>query len=115
MNEPNPAMSSPSEGSGTTQGAGTGVNQELIVRIIYMLVFAFVFWLVCWGVAITAVAQIVLRLLKGQPNAELTRFGGSLARYAGQIVAYLTFASERVPFPFSEWPDHTSGSDLSGL
>jgi len=77
---------------------------DLGVRILYMLLFAIVFWIVSWTLAVTAVAQLVVRVFSGRASVELTRFGGGLARYTSQIIEYLTFASERVPYPIGEFP-----------
>lgn len=77
---------------------------DLGVRVLYMLLFAIVFWIVSWTLAITAIAQLLIRLSSGRPSAELARFGGSLARYTSQIVEYLTFVTERVPYPIGEFP-----------
>jgi Domain of unknown function (DUF4389) len=77
---------------------------DLGVRALYMLLFAVVFWIVSWTLAITAIAQLLVRLSTGHASAELARFGGSLARYTGQIIEYLTFVSERVPYPMGEFP-----------
>ena len=76
----------------------------LALRALYMLVFAIVFWILTWILAVTALLQLLLTALATQPNAELARFGRALAHYCGQVVEFLTFASERVPFPFSDWP-----------
>jgi hypothetical protein len=46
----------------------------------------------------------VLTLLAGRPNIELARFGAGLANYSRQSIEFLTFVSDRIPFPFSEWP-----------
>jgi hypothetical protein len=43
-------------------------------------------------------------LFTGKPNERLSRFGLSLAIYTYQIVSYLTFNTERQPFPFTDWP-----------
>lgn len=77
---------------------------DLGMRVIYMLVFAVAFWLVCWILTVTAVVQLVVRLLNGKPNAELVRFGASLARYSHKVIEYLTFVSDIAPFPFTAWP-----------
>ncbi|MGA7595957.1 MAG: DUF4389 domain-containing protein [Gallionella sp.] len=53
---------------------------------------------------IVAVIQFVMLLLTGKRNDRLAVFGGSLGRYLQQIVCFLTFASESMPFPFSDWP-----------
>ena len=77
---------------------------DLGVRVLYMLLFAIVFWIVSWTLAVTAIVQLLVRLSTGHASAELTRFGGGLARYTSQIVEYLTFVTERVPYPMGEFP-----------
>ncbi len=79
-------------------------QSSLGVRALYMAVFALVFWILCWTLAITALVQLGLTLLAGRPSPEVARFGAGLAAYSRQIIEFLTFVSERVPYPFSEWP-----------
>ena len=77
---------------------------DLGVRILYMLLFAVVFWIVSWTLAVTAIAQLLVRLLSGHASPELARFGGAIARYTKQLVEYLTFVTDRVPYPVGEFP-----------
>ncbi len=84
----------------TTNPAGP----DLFVRAMYMLLFALVLWALCWTVWVGAVVQFVLRLVNARPNAELVRLGAVLGRYVRQIVEFLTFATETVPYPLSPWP-----------
>ncbi len=79
-------------------------SPDLGMRVIYMLLFAIAFWLLGWTLLATAIVQLAVRVLNGRPNAELVRFGGSLARYARQVIEYLTFVTEVAPFPFTAWP-----------
>ena len=63
---------------------------------------------------ITAIVafQFCSSLFTGQINDQLIRFGRNLARYLQQITAYLTFATEDVPYPFMDWPNEPpDGSD----
>ena len=49
--------------------------------------------------------QFLHVLFTGQSNPRLKDFGLSLARYAYQVLEYLTFNTEVRPFPFdTEWP-----------
>lgn len=89
--------------SGVPQSAETPPG-DLGARILYMLLFAVVFWIVSWVLAVAAITQLLLRLLSGRVSPELARFGGALARYTRQIVEYLTFSSDRVPYPVGEFP-----------
>ena len=77
---------------------------DLGIRVIYMLLFAVVFWALCWILAASTVVQLIVRLLNGRPNPDLTRFGASLARYARQVIEFLTFVTELAPYPFTAWP-----------
>ena len=77
---------------------------DLGVRVLCMVLFAIVFWIVSWTIAVTAIAQLLVRLGTGRASAELARFGGALARYTTQIIEYLTFVTERVPYPMGEFP-----------
>ncbi len=77
---------------------------DLGMRVLYMVLFAVAFWIVIWVLAVTVVAQLLVRILSGRASAELARFGGALGRYTAQIVEYLTFATDRVPYPVGEFP-----------
>jgi cytochrome b len=90
--------------SGVPQPVERPPSNDMGARILYMLLFALVFWVwvVCWVLALTALAQLLIRLLAGSVNPELARFGARLARYTQQIIEYLTFATDRVPYPVGE-------------
>jgi len=53
---------------------------------------------------IVTLIQFVLAALSDAPNDRLASFGLSLGHYLRQLAHFLTFASEDVPFPFSDWP-----------
>jgi hypothetical protein len=92
MAETNPPATQPS--------ALSGVGE----RVLFTVVFAIAFWIVGWVLAVTAIVQLLLRLLSGKAHPDLARFGAGLARYARQMIEYLTFASDEAPFPFRDWP-----------
>jgi hypothetical protein len=79
-------------------------NRSNWTRGLLMLVFFIVFWLIKFLVGFIALFQFGSLLFTGSPNRPLQVFGESLAFFSQDIVAYLTCASERVPFPFTEWP-----------
>jgi hypothetical protein len=87
-----------------TQGSEVPASRRPVwVRGFYMLLMA-ILWHVAEVVLLfMAVVQFIFALLGG-PNERLTRFGGALARYLQQVAAYLTFASDELPFPFADWP-----------
>ena len=77
---------------------------DLGLRVIYMLLFGVVFWVLCWILAATTLVQLIVRLLNGRANPDLIAFGAALARYARQVIEFLTFVTELTPYPFAAWP-----------
>ena len=73
-------------------------------RISLMLVLA-----VCYGMAETllllaVIFQVAAVFVSGSPNPYARSFGAQLSRYIYQLFLYLTYNSERCPFPFAAWP-----------
>jgi Domain of unknown function (DUF4389) len=75
------------------------------MRVLYMVVFGVAFWILTWVLIITVVAQLILTILAAQPNPDLLRFSRGLSRYIAQVIEFLTFLTEKPPFPFAPWPD----------
>lgn len=88
-----------------TENEGSPASKRnLWMRGLYMLLMVFAFH-VSWTVMfVIAVCQFILAAATDGPNDRLSSFGRSLGGYAGEIVRFLTFASEEIPFPFSDWP-----------
>lgn len=74
------------------------------LRGLYMLLFIVIFHVSEVVVGAVVLLQFLFTLLTGQTNARLLRFGNSLSRYVYQILSFLMFNTEQMPFPFSEWP-----------
>ena len=85
--------------------------RKLGVRV-RLLLLAAAFQLAASLLLFVAVLQGVLMLATDSANARLKFFGRSLGRYLAQIADFESFASESLPFPFSEWP---VAGDLSGV
>ena len=79
-------------------------HNNIWVRGLFMLLMVLAYQVTGTLVFIVTIIQFVMMLLNETPNARLLSFGRSLGRYLQQIVCFLTFASEEVPFPFHDWP-----------
>ena len=74
-------------------------------RRLLIAVFLFaMLWLSFWAALFAAAAQFILRAVDADASEDLGRFGGRLGVYMSEIVAYMTFARETAPFPFSGFP-----------
>lgn len=79
-------------------------KRNIWIRGLFMLLMAFALQVSGTVICIVTVIQFVMVLLGGTPNERLLAFGRSLGSYVQQIVNFLTFATEELPFPFSDWP-----------
>ncbi|WP_136419577.1 DUF4389 domain-containing protein [Herbaspirillum sp. ST 5-3] len=82
----------------------TTEDRNILVRGLFMLLLAFVYQLSGTVLFCVAVIQFLFAALNGAPNARLLAFGRNLSTYLRQIARFLTFSSEDLPFPFSDWP-----------
>jgi len=79
-------------------------KRNIWIRGLFMLLM-FLALHVCGTVlSIVTVIQFVMVLLNDTPNTRLVSFGRSLGRYLQQIADFQTFATEKMPFPFNDWP-----------
>lgn len=72
-------------------------------RIFFILVFSVIVGLVrilLWAVILL---QIASTLLTGSVNKNILDFGRKLSAYLYHILLFLTFNSDQLPFPFSDW------------
>src|SRR6185369_4816447 len=78
--------------------------RSLGIRALLMLLMLIAFELTKWVLLGVAVLQLVLSVATDSANDRLRSFGGALGRYLGQIADFVSFRTEDLPFPFSDWP-----------
>ena len=88
----------------TESSDAPGNKRNIWIRGLFMLLMAIAFHVCATVLGFVTIIQFVITLLGDTPNIRLVSFGRSMASYLRQIVNYLTFASEVMPFPFSKWP-----------
>ena len=72
-------------------------------RIFFLLVFFVIVGLVrilLWAIIFLQVASA---LLTGAPNQNILKFGSQLSAYLYHILLFLTYNTDKLPFPFSDW------------
>lgn len=79
-------------------------SRRLWMRALFMFLMLLAYQVSVTLLFILALIQFLIVLLNDAPNARLMSFGRSVGSYLKQIVQFLTFDSEAVPFPFSDWP-----------
>lgn len=79
-------------------------KRNIWMRGLFMLLMALAFHVCITVLGIVALIQFLITLLNDTPNVRLVSFGRSMGNYLRQTVDFFTFATEEIPFPFSEWP-----------
>jgi hypothetical protein len=87
----------PMEDQTTTR---SNLTDELI-RGVFMLLFFVAARLVSVLVAFIALFQFLCALIVRKPNNTARRFGKNLSCYLAEIVLFLSYNTERKPWPFS--------------
>ena len=85
-------------------------NRNLWLRLLHMVLFAIAYTIAEAIIVCIAIFQFLSALFTGSVNAMLLRFGTNLSHYMYEILQFVTFNDEQLPFPFSEWPDREPGS-----
>lgn len=80
-------------------------------RIFFLMIFAVIVGIVRMLLWAVILLQVASSLITGQPNQNILNFGKTLSAYLYHILLFLTYNTEELPFPFSDW-DLTEKIDL---
>lgn len=69
----------------------------------FILVFAVIASVVRTLIWVVVLLQIVSVLLTGDTNQHILGFGQKLAAYLYHILLFMTFNTNKIPFPFADW------------
>lgn len=84
--------------------APTVEKRNIWARGILMMLIVIPYYLASTVLFFLGAIQFILTLINDAPNHRLQAFGRSLGRYLGQIADFGSFATEALPFPFTDWP-----------
>lgn len=80
-------------------------QKDELIRGAFMLLFLVATRLVGVLLFFLALFQFLCALIVREPNGNVRSFGKGLSRYLAEIVQFLTYNTERKPWPFSPWSD----------
>jgi len=79
-------------------------RKQTWIRGLYMLLFILLYHVAEVVVGAVVLLQFLFCLVTGNTNSHLLQFAQGLSRYVYQILRYLMFNDEQMPFPFADWP-----------
>ncbi|MBT4885145.1 MAG: DUF4389 domain-containing protein [Legionellales bacterium] len=77
---------------------------NMISRLIYMVILIVIHTFLRPVIIGVGILQYLHVLIKKSKHPTILSFGHSVAQYTYEIVSYVTFNTEDIPFPFSSWP-----------
>jgi hypothetical protein len=80
-------------------------------RALHMVLFAIAYTIAEFVIVLLVVVQFITILVTGRANEPLLRFGNSLSTYVRQILRFVLYNTETMPFPFSDWPDEPADGE----
>ena len=70
-----------------------------------MVLFGLIAYVALLFVYFLSVAQFILTIINGQRNENLRYFAARINAYLRQVLQFLSFEVDTVPFPFSALPE----------
>jgi len=86
-------------------------TDNMLKRALFMAAYGIAAYVALWGLFVLAALQFVFVLIDRKPNEPLRGFSRNLALWLQEIVGFLTFNSDILPFPFAPFPD-SARSDI---
>lgn len=87
-------------------------SRAIWLRLLYMLLFAVIYGITELVLFVVVLFQFI-HSFTGRVNKNLREFGQSLGTFIYQIVQFLTYNTEELPFPFGDWPKGPPGEEKS--
>ncbi len=86
-------------------------QQSHWLRILFMIGFMVAIYVCGVILFVLVVVQALFMLLTGQDNENLRRLGANLTEYVNEILLFLTYNTDRRPFPMAPFPlvDESAG------
>jgi|GEM_PF-643500 len=74
------------------------------LRLLYMVIFLFFAWVASFVFGVVILVLFFWQLFTGRPNPQVQAFGQSMSTWGYQVLSFLSYNSEDLPFPFDAWP-----------
>lgn len=80
-------------------------DRSIWLRGLFILLFVIFYNVAEIVLMAVVVVQFGFKLVTGGVNDKLLAFSRRLTRYIYEVFRFITFESETMPFPFSDWPE----------
>jgi hypothetical protein len=88
----------------SSHASSKGANKALWVRALFIFLYCVIAYVAAFIVLLIAVVQFISTLMIKKPNEHLLNFSKCLGVYIFEIIYFITFNTDEMPFPFKAWP-----------
>lgn len=81
------------------------------IRGLYILLFFAISYIVAFVMFFIVLFQFISDAFFKKTNEHICDFTQSVSLYMAQVIRYLGYNSDELPFPFSPWPKSSSEKD----
>lgn len=79
-------------------------NTNTWLRLVFMILFSIFYFVSISLYSVMLAFQVLVALITGNPNERVRAFHAQLVQYIYRVLRYISFGSEKKPFPFDDWP-----------
>ena len=81
------------------------------IRLVFIILFAIAMQITGAILTVVVIVQFLTKLLTGKVNEHVSTFGQNLSTFVYQVIRFLTFARDEMPWPFAPWPEGPPDQD----
>ncbi len=82
-------------------------SKALWLKCLYIILFLAIGYVTIFVTLCVVIFQFFSNLLFRKSNEHLLTFGRSLSLYMAEVICYITYNDNQLPFPFKSWPSAT--------
>lgn len=75
-----------------------------LIRGLYIAAFFLVFYFIWYFFVAIAVFQLIHNLVYSNSNVKILKISETANQYFLEVLRFITFTSDVIPFPLSSWP-----------
>mgnify|MGYP002399235420 FL=1 len=75
-----------------------------IERVLYTILYLILIRFISMVLFVIAITQFIYSWIGKEPNKQLLQFTKNLSEYSKELVLYVSFNSDKKPWPSGEWP-----------
>lgn len=96
------------------ENSATSKHESIWLRLVFIFLFAIVLNIAEFALWLTVLVQFISKAVTGKTMATMTSFGHNLATFVYDVIRFLTFRIDDMPWPFAPWPNGAPSAEGGG-